>query len=459
MKHRQGLTFVSFLAVMLLVGFVSVDSGLADPPAKPSSPAANTFEAVAKDIEKIVRRLGYPKSTADALVEMVRGWKLEQWKHDLVQARATASSPHSVEVGRIEGQTIRLLYSKLGLEFDSSSKNDYYFYLSVALKNRKMNCLGFSQLFYILGNALGIRVRVVDVLEQVSGPSPAGDGHVACLASRSDGKVMMVDLGQNFVSRPFVFEEVFVNSDNHWKLKRQNNLLRIHRRIQVLNERELIGVVYNNLGCASLKAGNYVRALSYLNKAVKFNPKNAEAFTNRGNAYYRQGQIQQAMSDFSKAIELAPIIPMTFYNRGIAYLDMGHNKQAISDFNKAIELDPIFAKAFSDRGVAYDKLGQHQQAMSDFNKAIELDPKFAKAFTCRGYANIRCGRYQEAMPDFNKAIEFDPKLILAYINRGIASAILGKKDDAKRDLKKVLELDPAKKAKVQKISDKFKLGL
>ncbi len=422
---RQNAHFVFFLAVMVLVGFAGGDRSLAEPPAIAASADANSFDAVAKDIEKSVLRLGYPKRTADALVKMVRGWKCEQWKQNLAQARAGAASSQAAEVARVEEKTVRALYKKIGREIAQGPVKGYFFYLPVVVRDRKAQCLGYSQVFYILGNSIGLKVSVINVLELVSGPLPEGLGHVACLVGRSDGQVMIVDLNHRYVNRPFVFKEEFVEAGNYWQLKRKGNPLRIYLRIQVLNESGLVGCVYNNLAGAYTDAGHSNQALSYLNKAIKLNPKFALAFNNRGNAYGKLGQYQKAISDFNKAIELNPKDATAFNNRGTAYGRLGQYQQAISNFNKVIELNPINAKAFNNRGNAYCGLGQHQRAISDFNKAIELNPKDADA----------------------------------YVGRGIASAFLGKTDDAKRDLKKALALNPTLRPKVKKISDQFKLGL
>ncbi len=456
---RQNARFVSFLTVMVLVGFAGGDRSFAEPPAIAASADANNFDAVAKDIEKTVLRLGYPKSTADALVKMVRGWKCELWKQNLAQARAGAASRQAAEVARVEEKTIEALYKKIGREIALCDKKGYFFYLPVVVKDRKAQCLGYSQVFYILGNSIGLRVRVINVLELASGPLSSGNGHGACLVSRSDGQIVIVDLAQRYESRPFVFKEIFVKAGNYWQLKRQDNPLRIYPRIQVLNESGIVGRVSVNLAIRCLETGHPNKALSYCNKAIELDPKYAMAFNNRGAVYEKLGKHQQAISDYTKAIELNTKVAGTFYNRGNAYVRLGQRQQAIWDFNKAIELNPKYAEAFNNRGTAYGGLGQHQQAISDYNKAIELNPKDADAFNNRGSEYGRLGQYQQAISDFNKAIELNPKYAKAYAGRGYANATLGKTDNAKRDLRKARALNPALRPTIKKISDHFKLGL
>jgi tetratricopeptide (TPR) repeat protein len=483
-------------AVWALVGFAGDGRSLGAPPTAVSSADLNGFNALAKDIEARVLGLGYPKSTADDLARLVRGWKLEAWKQKLAQVRSNASSKQPAEVIHMEDEATRALYETIGKEiaFPRDNKKDsQYFYLSVVVKDRKAQCLGFAQMFYILGNSIGLTVRVIEVLELASGPLPAAEGHVACMVERSDGRSMIVDLAHHSVSRLFVFEEAYVETGNFWRYKQSDPPPGIHPRIRYWNDREIIAGLCSNLASVHTIAGHYERVIPFCDKAIELNPLLSNAYANRANAYNRLGQFQRAVADCNKAIEINPQFALAFNNRACAHGNLGRHKQAISDFNKAIELKPNYVEAFIGRGRTYGKLGQYQQviadcikaiqldpkiadafyirgcaysslglnkqAISDFSKAIELEPRHAEAFCNRGRAHGKLGQYQQAVADCAKAIELDPKYPLAYFDRGIINAALGKMDDARSDLKESLMLDPALKPDIQKVSDQFELGL
>jgi len=333
------------------------------------------FDAIAKDIEKSVLRLDYPKSTADDLVQLVRDWNCELWKQNLARARAGSASSSAAEVARVEEITIRALYERIERKIapgpDFSRKN--YFHLSEVVRDRRAHCLGYSQVFYILGKTIGLRVRAIYVLELVSGENPPGIGHVACLVSRSDGQVVIVDLAQRYVSRPFVFKEGFVEAGNYWQLKQQDNPLRVHPRIGLLDESGLLACIYSSLAAVNTNAGHPDQAISDFTKAIELNPKDAIAFNNRGVAHDSLGQHEQAISDYNKAIELNPKYADAFYNRGIAHRNLGQHEQAISDYNKAIELSPKDAIAFIGRGVTAATLGKTDAAKRDLQKALALN--------------------------------------------------------------------------------------
>ncbi|MEX0678036.1 MAG: tetratricopeptide repeat protein [Pirellulales bacterium] len=389
--------------------------------------AQSTQDVIAKDIEKSVVALEYPKGTADDLARLARDWKCELWKQKLSRARAASPTGQTAEVARVEEEAAKALYETIGREIrPCDEKARFYFSLSKVVRHKKAECLGYSQLFYILGNSIGLKVRVINVLELVSGPLPLGKGHVACLVSLSDGKAMMVDLALHHVSRPFVFEQTFAEIGNYWERKQANTSYEIYRRIQILNESGVVACIYCNRG--SLYSGH-----SSASNSTKL-PVSSESIVT----------IHFDVDDTGSLI--------------------GQDEQ-LSYYTKAIELNPKLAEAYNNRGLSYGELGQDTEAISDFNKAIELNPKLAEAYNNRGLSYGELGQYTEAISDFNKAIELNPKNAPAYISRGLLNAVLGKNgvpgktDEARSDLQKAVALNPALSEQIKSISDKFKLGL
>ena len=456
--------FFHVLAGLALVGLAAGGRCLAEPPAATPPAEANPFDAVAKDIEDSVLALGYPQTTADDLIRLVRGWQCELWRQTLAQARARSAGKRSAELARLEEEAIRSLHARIGREIAACDPSDKRrmkrnFYLTEVVREKRAQCLGYTQLYYVLGKSMGLRVRAIGVLELVSAPLPPEDAHVACLVDRSDGKVMIVDVAMHYVSWPFVLQDEYAEVGSYWQLKRQGNPLALCRQIQILDENGLVADIYNNLALAYSEIGHPAQALEYYTKAIELNPKSAEAFYNRGNAHRAIERYPQALADFDKSVEINPKYAAAFNNRGVVHSTIGQLEQAVSDFTKAIELSPKFAEAYNNRGNARNSLGQRQQAIVDYTKAVELNPKSADAFNNRGFTYGQLGQYAQAVPDFTKAIELNPEHDKAYYNRGVAYANLGKTDDAKKDLRKAAELNSDTIDEIKLISNRFQLGL
>ncbi len=496
-RFQAGKVVAFVLAALLLVGSAGSGWPLLLSPAMVSAAEANALDTLAAEIEKSVTELGYSKAVAQDLVRMARDWKCEVWQQAIGQARQTYQQKQIslADVVSVEEAVIQGLCQTIGKEIVPCREEEdlKYFYLSKVVKDKKAQCLGYSQLVYILGNSLGLRVTAIAVLELASGDLPSGEPRVACCVELTDGKVTMADVTGGFVSKSFVFLEMYRPAGNYWELKQKDNPLGIHRRIQIWNKSGLCGAIYSNLGNAYDEAGEHAQAISCFTKAIELNPKNADAYNNRGITYSKSGQLANALADLTKAIELNPKLAHAYYNRGVDYERSGQPANALADYTKAIELSPKYALAYcnrgnayqesgqlanaladltkaielnpqdadtyNNRGITYSKSGQLANALADLTKAIELNPRLADAYYNRAVAYDRSGQLGNALADLTKAIELNPKDADAYYNRGVAHAQMGKMAEARSDLQKAVELNPAKKEQVTKASDRFKLGL
>jgi tetratricopeptide (TPR) repeat protein len=389
-----------FLTALLLLGFCQ--GGMA------AAAEADAFDAVAKGIEDAMLRLGYPKSAADGLVRLVRGWGLETWKRKLAQ-----SSPlDSAELARVEEEAAKAICAKIQVEFRTCSAAEMHrcFHLSAVVEDRKAQCLGYAQLFYVLGSSVGLRVKTMNVLEPAAGALPPGVGHAACAVDRSDGACLVVDLSLQFVSRPFVWQNEYLAAGNYWELKQKPNTPGLHRRVQFWREAGLVAAIYDSFAEGCTKARRPEQAISYLTKAIELNPQYAEAFYNRGNRYADLRQHERAIADYDRAIELDPKCARAINNRGNARLWLGQYAEALADYDRVIELNPRDAQAFHNRGVAYARMEQPAEAVAAYSEAIRLDPRCGAAYAGRGIAYAEQGKQAEARADLNRALELDPSL-------------------------------------------------
>jgi tetratricopeptide (TPR) repeat protein len=465
-------------------------------PAMASAGEANAVGTLSAEIEKPVAEIGYPQAAGQDLVRLARDWKCDIWQQAVNRAGQTYRQRQisAADVVQVEQAVIQGLGQTIAREIvpcreEESAK---YFYLPRVVKEKTAACLGYSQLVYVLSNAVGLRVTAVGVQELASGDLPGASGHFACCLELADGKVVMVDLSRNLLSKPFQFRETYRAAGNYWALGQKDNSLGLHRRIQVWSRNGLCGAIYTNLGIAYRKAGDHAQDISCQTKAIQLNPRFALAYCNRGNAYASSSQLGQALPDYTQAIQIDPDFALAYYNRGAAYAAAGRPTDALADYNKAIELNPTYVEAYFNRGTAYDSAGQLANALADFGKAIQLSPNFALAYYSRGNTYAKAGQSANALADYNKAIELSPsfafayynrgvaydgsgehlkaiaeftkaielnqKFAVAYFSRGLAQAEMGKTAEAKKDLQQAMELNPDLQERVEKVSKQFNLG-
>jgi tetratricopeptide (TPR) repeat protein len=459
--------------------------------------AANAPGTLSVEIEKSVTELGYPQPVGQGLARLAEEWKCDAWQRALGRARQAyqQNQVSAADVVQTEEAVVQGLAQTIAKEIAPcrDEQSATYFYLPKVVQDKTAACLGDSQLVYVLANSVGLRAIPFGVLQLAAGDPPGGTGHSACCVGLTDGKVVMVDVSQNLLSKPFLFRQTYRAAAGYWELGQKDNPSKLPRRIQVWNKNGLCAAIYTNLGIAYGKAGDHARDISCQTKAIELNPGFALAYCNRGNAYASSGQLGRALPDYTQAIQIDPEFAFAYYSRGAAYAAAGRATEALADYNKAIALKPGYVEAYFNRGAAYENAGQWANALADFSKTIQLSPAFAQAYYSRGTAYAQSGQPANALADYNKAIELNPGFAFAYYNRGVAydgagqplkaiadftkaielmpqfavayfsrglaQAEMGKTAEARKDLQQAVELNPDLQERVEKASKQFKLGL
>ncbi|MEJ2704846.1 MAG: tetratricopeptide repeat protein, partial [Sedimentisphaerales bacterium] len=295
-------------------------------------------------------------------------------------------------------------------------KKDYFDLVNI-IDGGFANCFGYSQVFCILGNSIGLSVSAINVTLD----------HVANIVSLSDGTMTAVDLIR---SSGFISERIITNDESdvegsHWKYKDENHITRQDKIIHILDRKELVGEIYF---C-------------------------------RGTVQYMSGREAESIVQYNRAIELSPKCARAYNNRGGARLILGEHTEAIADFDKAIALSPRYVSAYHNRANAYLDSEQYDKAITDYTRAIELNPGFAKAYLGRGFAHLALGHYSEATSDYTQAIAFDPACGRTYYTRAIGYANLGARQKAVQDMMQAVALDQTLRADVERASAEFDLNL
>lgn len=93
--------------------------------------------------------------------------------------------------------------------------------------------------------------------------------------------------------------------------------------------------VYKLSSCLT-KAGKPAEAVDYLNKLLKINPQDEEAYMFRARAYLALNKNDEALKDMTKSIDIAPLT-QTYLERAALYDRMGMKDKATKDREKAQE--------------------------------------------------------------------------------------------------------------------------
>lgn len=133
-------------------------------------------------------------------------------------------------------------------------------------------------------------------------------------------------------------------------------------------EQPLRSTLYLNLGIATqgliaqeTRKVDGPSAISWYDKAVELNPRNATAHSYRGSALYRAGNYEDAVLAYSKALEIDDSNAIILYNRGMAYLREGNRAKACLDFHAACKRRNMNACKQITIECTHDQLGTKLQ--------------------------------------------------------------------------------------------------
>ncbi|MEP1095658.1 MAG: tetratricopeptide repeat protein [Cyclobacteriaceae bacterium] len=97
---------------------------------------------------------------------------------------------------------------------------------------------------------------------------------------------------------------------------------------------------YCNLGIMKSSQGDLTKAIDYLTKCLKMNPRHFEAHYNLGNVYSDLGNLELAKVHYELSTEIEPEYPNGFYNLGLVLISLKKYEDAIQCINKYVELAP-----------------------------------------------------------------------------------------------------------------------
>ena len=166
-------------------------------------------------------------------------------------------------------------------------------------------------------------------------------------------------------------------------------------------------VLANKTGIAYHQLLDLPDAKKYYDRAIKLDPKYAEAINNLGAVYYAVKSYRRAVEQYKRALRYSPDSASILSNLGTAYFARKQYKEASLAYEKALAIDPeVFEKKSTGAGTvlqersieerakyhyyiakSYAKRGSNDLALQYIRKALEegfkerdkflKDPEFA----------------------------------------------------------------------------------
>ncbi|HMQ86288.1 MAG TPA: CHAT domain-containing protein [Flavilitoribacter sp.] len=237
----------------------------------------------------------------------------------------------------------------------------------------------------------------------------------------------------------------------------------------------LLAPLYNDLGVALFRAGQYTRSIACLEKSIELNsgetPEKASAWNHLGHNYLDLGKYRQALACYQSGLdinlklygELHSNVAGCYNNFGTTYLKNGDYLQASLYYEKALTIfDQLPGAPASDILATYNNAGQLRQILGDTESAIRLHQKglsmavsrlgrehsglancynnLGLDYWARGDAEKAVGYFEQALAFFLKSVTSDhSNIATTYNNLATCYTDLNNYELAEYFLKKCLD--------------------
>jgi Flp pilus assembly protein TadD len=129
------------------------------------------------------------------------------------------------------------------------------------------------------------------------------------------------------------------------------------------------------LGEIALAKADLPLAVKELEAERKLNPLDGSMYDRLGDAYVRNGQYEEARVALNKAVLLEPSATGPYILLGEALIKLGEPIQALHYLNRAASMDPGNYITHNVMGQAYRALGQMADANREYKLAVEIQHK------------------------------------------------------------------------------------
>lgn len=179
-----------------------------------------------------------------------------------------------------------------------------------------------------------------------------------------------------------------------------------------LQENPKNGYSYSWIAMLRGQNGEYGRALTAADLAIKYLPKKDEeyvifAYTTRAGVYVLLGDTAKALSDYSMAIKVKPDEEDLYEKRAQIYYEQEKYDLADADYRKMIELKPGETMGYMGLGRNANAQKRWNDAIKQFDYVTKLASDYSSGYSFRAESYMGLEKWNEATDDMISALSLD----------------------------------------------------
>ncbi len=189
---------------------------------------------------------------------------------------------------------------------------------------------------------------------------------------------------------------------------------------------------------------DYGRAVTFLQKAIDKNSKDAEAAYTLGRTYLELENDKNAIAQFQSAITLDPTRSSWVYELGLIYYNQDDYKNALKYFELAAKSGYSQTNDFNENlGFAQLYTGDIENGMKTLGGIMERKPGNKELLGDIARAMYDTKHYNEAINYYEKLLTLNPKDAGSLFMTGMTFQKMGQKEKGQRICDKAIEMDPS----------------
>lgn len=165
------------------------------------------------------------------------------------------------------------------------------------------------------------------------------------------------------------------------------------------------------------KQGKFKESIDVFSSILEHEEDNAEIYNNMGMAYAKLGEFEQAEKSFTKSIKLNPLIPQSYINLSDLYYKHNDLSGAIGVLERgSYEMTDNYVIAHLLARV-YIEDSRYDMAICELQKILDAQPENYDAFYDLGRVSFELGNYEDAISNFENVIEYkeDNEFLYYYL--------------------------------------------
>ena len=185
----------------------------------------------------------------------------------------------------------------------------------------------------------------------------------------------------------------------------------------------------------------YIESISTLNRVIRVDPQNAEAYFMLGMNFRETGDEERATNSFQTATEMDPELIDAWIILGSLYEDR-EAPEALQYYENALRVDSLNIQALHSKAFYLQNHEDIAAALKIYKKINRIDPQYVDAYLNAGILRLEQDSIDLAFEQFNILANIDPSNYLAYYYRGFCHELRGEYGNAKNDFQSTLNIYP-----------------